>query len=61
MIAGLLLVYGLILTIMGAAASASALRKADGIRINLWVGIGMLAVSVAFGLWAWRRPLRSDD
>lgn len=67
-IALLIGVYGVILTIMGAAfTSDEDIAKAAGVNINLWAGIGMLVVSALFILWAKLRPLvvpaepESDD
>ncbi|OLR91378.1 hypothetical protein BJP25_26430 [Actinokineospora bangkokensis] len=51
-------VYGVILTVMGVAATSQEdLDKAAGININLWVGIAMLVASALFGLWIKLRPL----
>ena len=58
LIGGLFTLYGVIITIAGLAASSSARHKADGININLWMGLGMLALGLLFLLWAWLRPLR---
>ena len=61
-------VYGVILTIMGAAfTSDEEIAKAAEVNINLWAGIGMLVVAAVFVLWAKLRPLvvpvepESDD
>lgn len=51
--------YGVVLTVLGAIASPQDLRTADGVRINLWTGLGLLAVAALFLLWSWLRPLRS--
>lgn len=52
-------VYGIVLTIMGAAATSQAdLDKAAGVNINLWAGIGMLIFTALFVLWALVRPIR---
>ncbi|OXM67790.1 hypothetical protein [Amycolatopsis vastitatis] len=57
-IALLIGVYGVILTIMGAAfTSDEEIAKAADVNINLWAGIGMLVVSALFILWAKLRPL----
>ena len=51
-------VYGVILTVMGAAFTTQAdLDKAAGVNINLWAGIGMLVVAALFIIWAKVRPL----
>lgn len=50
-IGGLFSVYGVILVITGLTDSDAARQKAQGIAINLWTGIGMLLVGLAFLLW----------
>ena len=60
LIGGLFTLYGVVLTILGLLASKAALAKADGININLWMGLGMLTLGLLFLLW-WRlRPLHHD-
>lgn len=57
-IGGLLGLYGLILLLLGLFNNTSAeLDRGDGLNINLWAGLGMIVVSAAFGLWAWKKPL----
>ena len=58
LIGGLFTLYGVIITIAGLAASSADKHKADGININLWRGIGRLALGLLFLLGAWLRPLR---
>ena len=67
-IALLIGVYGVILTVMGIGfTSDEEIKKAAGVNINLWAGIGMLVVAAVFVLWAKLRPLvvpagpESDD
>jgi hypothetical protein len=65
-IGGLFVVYGVIVTLIGLFDSTSELDKAQGVRINLWTGLGMLALGGVFLLWQWLRPAeapspRSDD
>ncbi|MBM7776478.1 FtsH-binding integral membrane protein [Actinokineospora baliensis] len=51
-------VYGFVLTVMGIAFTTDAdLEKAGGINVNLWVGLGMVAVALLFALWVRVRPL----
>ncbi|GLZ39156.1 hypothetical protein [Actinokineospora sp. NBRC 105648] len=51
-------IYGVVLTVMGiATTSQEDLDKAGGVNINLWMGIGMLVVGVAFATWVRLRPL----
>jgi membrane-bound ClpP family serine protease len=57
-IAGLIGTYGVILVLLGLFhASDEEIARGDGVNINLWAGIGMLVVAVAFGLWARLRPV----
>ncbi|WP_172385008.1 hypothetical protein [Streptomyces sp. MNP-20] len=55
-IGGLFVVYGVIVTIAGITASDADLDKAEGININLWTGLGMLALGLFFLVWLWLRP-----
>jgi xanthine/uracil/vitamin C permease (AzgA family) len=57
MIGGLFLIYGVIVTIAGITVSDANLAKAEGVNINLWTGLGMLALGVFFLGWLWLRPL----
>jgi hypothetical protein len=60
LIGGIFTLYGLVLTVVGLFDSDAELAKAAGIRINLWVGIGMLVVGLVFLAWARRRPLSRE-
>ncbi|MGW1890237.1 hypothetical protein ACWCP6_08185 [Streptomyces sp. NPDC002004] len=55
-IGGLFVIYGVIVTIAGFTASDADLRKAQGININLWTGLGMLALGLFFLVWLKLRP-----
>ncbi|KPC63262.1 hypothetical protein [Streptomyces chattanoogensis] len=55
-IGGLFGLYGVIVTIAGITASDADLKKAENININLWTGIGMLALGLFFLGWVWLRP-----
>ncbi|MCQ4042237.1 hypothetical protein ACFOSC_24325 [Streptantibioticus rubrisoli] len=55
-IGGLFVVYGAIVTIAGITASDADLRKAQGININLWTGVGMLVLGAAFLVWLRLNP-----
>ena len=55
-IGGLFTVYGVIVTAIGIFDSPSDLTKAEGVRINLWMGLAMLALGLLFLLWQWWRP-----
>ncbi|MFE2538215.1 hypothetical protein [Streptomyces sp. NPDC059371] len=56
-IGGLFVIYGIIVTIAGITASDADLAKAGDININLWTGLGMLALGLFFLTWLWLRPL----
>ncbi|MFF3819442.1 hypothetical protein ACFYYD_23075 [Streptomyces bluensis] len=57
-IGGLFSLYGVIVTIAGITASEADLDKAEGININLWTGLGMLALGLFFLGWLRLRPLK---
>jgi hypothetical membrane protein len=50
-IGGLFVVYGLIVTLLGIFDSPAEIDKAQGVRINLWMGIAMLALGLLMLLW----------
>jgi hypothetical protein len=61
-IGGLIALYGAILTFLGLFnASDKELARGDGLNINLWAGLGMLAVGTAFIVWARLRPVIVPD
>jgi hypothetical protein len=60
-IGGLLVLYGVTLTVMGLFASHDTKAKAAGININLWAGLVILAGGAIFLAWARLRPLRAED
>ncbi|MFG3285119.1 hypothetical protein [Streptomyces sp. NPDC048111] len=55
-IGGLFTLYGLIVGGAGVFASEADLKKAQGVNINLWTGLGMLVLGVFFLLWLKLRP-----
>ncbi|MFJ6555464.1 hypothetical protein ACIQNT_25025 [Streptomyces luteogriseus] len=56
-IGGLFVVYGVIVTIAGLTASDADIDKAAGVNINLWTGLGMLALGLFFLAWLKLRPV----
>ncbi|WP_413758599.1 hypothetical protein [Streptomyces sp. MMBL 11-3] len=56
-IGGLFVVYGVIVTIAGITASDADIDKAEGVNINLWTGLSMLALGLFFLVWLWLRPV----
>ncbi|QIB45307.1 hypothetical protein [Streptomyces aureoverticillatus] len=56
-IGGLFVVYGVIVTVAGLTASDADLKKAEDININLWTGLGMLALGLFFLVWLKLRPV----
>ena len=59
-IAGLFLLYGVILFVMGLGASDADIAKSHGINVNLWVGISLLVTAAIFLAWARWRPLSRE-
>jgi hypothetical protein len=60
-IGGLFTLYGLMLTVYGIFDSQADVQKAAGVRINLWTGLGMLALGLAFLAWVKLRPLTTEE
>lgn len=56
-IGALIGLYGLIILVTGFFTSDAQVARADGLNINILAGIGMIVVSVGFGLWARLRPI----
>jgi hypothetical protein len=60
-IAGLIGLYGVVLTIMGLVSNnADDKAKTGDWNANLWSGIVMIIVAVAFALWLVLRPVVVD-
>ncbi|MEU2821515.1 hypothetical protein ABZ763_04330 [Streptomyces bacillaris] len=58
-IGGLFVVYGVIVTLAGISPSDADLAKAEGVRINLWTGLAMLALGLFFLAWMMLRPAQA--
>ena len=56
-IGGLFLLYGITLTVLGLGASDEDIRRAEGVNVNLLVGVTMLVMAALFIAWALWRPL----
>jgi hypothetical protein len=59
-IAGVFLVFGLVLTIVGLTDSQEEIDKAAGVNINLWTGLGMIVFGILMLVWALTRPLGDE-
>jgi hypothetical protein len=60
-IAGLIGLYGVVLTIMGIVHYNDAARAKTGdVNANLWSGVVMIVVALAFALWLRLRPVVVD-
>ena len=59
MIIGLLLgIYGVVLTVTGlVGTSDSDLAKTNGVNLNLWTGVALLAGALVFFAWSRLRPV----
>jgi hypothetical protein len=55
-IGGLFVVYGVIVTLIGLFDSPSEIDKAQGVRINLWMGVSMLVFGALMLLWLRLNP-----
>ncbi len=55
-IGALFVVYGVILVVTGVFGDTTVKNKADGINVNLWVGLAMLAFAIFMIAWALIRP-----
>jgi hypothetical protein len=60
-IGGLFVVYGLIVTLIGVFDSPAEIDKAQGVRINLWMGLAMLALGLLMLLWLRLNPAKVPD
>lgn len=62
-IAGLMGIYGVVLTLVGLLGdneSSQAGRGTD-LNINLWVGLGLIVFAFGMAAWAKARPTMVDD
>src|SRR5918997_5584706 len=59
-IGGVFLVWAIVLVILGLTESDAEIERAAGVNINLWAGLGMLAISLVFLTWALTRPLGEE-
>jgi hypothetical protein len=55
-IGGLFVVYGVIVTLIGIFDRPSEIDKAEGVRINLWMGLAMLGLGLLMFLWLRLNP-----
>ena len=60
-IGGLFTVYGVIVTLIGLFDSHAEIQKAQGVRINLWMGLGMLVLGLLMLLWLKLNPLPTPE
>ncbi|WP_033346638.1 hypothetical protein [Catenuloplanes japonicus] len=60
-IGGLFTAYGVIITLVGIFDGADEIAKAEGVRINLWMGLAMLALGLFFLTWQWLRPAETPE
>jgi hypothetical protein len=60
-IGGLFVVYGVIVTLIGFFDTKSEINKAQGVRINLWMGLAMLALGLFMLLWLRLNPPKTPD
>lgn len=57
-IGALFAVYGLVCAVWGITSFTDAdSRRTGGVNLNLWAGLGMLAVAASFLVWSIRKPV----
>ena len=59
-IGGVFAAWGTLLLILGLFASDEDIEQAADVNINLWAGLGMLALALVFLTWAFARPLGEE-
>ena len=52
----LFVVYGVIVTLLGLFDNDAEIDKAQGIRINIWMGLAMLVLGAFFLVWLRLNP-----
>ena len=55
-IGSLFVIFGILVTIPGVAASKATISKAADINLGLWVGVIMLVIGVLFLIWVLLKP-----
>jgi uncharacterized membrane protein len=61
-IAGLIGFYGIVLVLVGLFADTAADKvKTGGVNANLWSGLVMVVVAIAFAVWTRLRPVVVDE
>lgn len=60
-IGGLFVIYGVIVTLLGIFDSPEEIDKAQGVRINLWMGLAMLALGLLMLLWLRLNPPSGEE
>ena len=61
-IAGLIGFYGIVLVVMGLFADTADDRAKTGdVNANLWAGLVMVVVAIAFAVWTRMRPVVVDQ
>jgi hypothetical protein len=61
LLGALFLLYGVICTILGIVHGAADMKQTGGIAINLWSGLGMIVVGIAFFVWDRLAPVPEED
>lgn len=62
-IALLLGIYGVVLVVMGTLTSSGRSTASDGLNVNLWTGLALVATAAVMALWGRLRPIviETDD
>lgn len=54
-------IYGIVVFIVGLADPAADVAKTSGLAINLWTGVAMFVVGLAFFIWDHFNPVPAED
>ena len=60
LIGAVFVIYGVILVVLGLGESDASIEKSAGVNVNLYAGLGMLALGLLFLAWAFLRPLGEE-
>jgi hypothetical protein len=60
-IGGLFVLYGVVVTLLGIFDGHAQIAKAQGVRINLWMGLGMLVLGLLMLLWLFLNPPKAPE
>lgn len=60
-LAGLFLIFGVVVTVAGLTATPAQLVKSSGMNLSLWTGLALLLLGAVFLVWLLRAPPLIDE